>query len=949
MDDKKLDFLFRPGVDEAVLADRDAWDDILRPRVTDPAEGRGTLVATLDKVIAAQIFDDRPPEVWATAERLLASGFDRDRVMSQLVMALLVEMQEVLLAERDFDEAAYVADLAKLPLLDPAELLSVALEVVAAQPGIAADDVIAEVGTRSGFTADDRAAVALAERVADELLTTGRWAMLAPDRVVDPFALANGIVLTHRLSDSERRAGILAVCGDLAGFAHLDGPLRLAEATIDCYRGGWSHRSWRGPLGWLEAYPADAMLAVRVTDDEIDVEVVQPDDEPAVDPAFAADLQAAYDREVEEPDLPVDISDLVWALLIDDPQRFATPHRPLTEVCRELGLEIREGHVAHDPDLWDSRDQLHRLHQAMDLLDDQDEVLAVVDAIDVLDGRTTDPAEIEAAIGGLDLDVISPVATIVLGGEDDDDGAFGEPVGEVLERLLTRRWRPPVTARLRWFAALAAERRRDPHAAIAHLEHAVRADDRFLPAIDRLAWCRSDQGDAGAAARLWRRVEAHVTFNPDLAIIEELLAAPSGGVQLGRNERCWCGSGRKFKACHLGRAERPALPDRVAWLMRKAVAYTERRGGEVVEDIIELAELRAGSDDPDAVERALRDPTVIDVALVELGWFERFLAERGPLLPDDEALLAQAWTLVERTVYEVTEVEAGAGLRVRDLRTGDDVDVRERTFSRAARVGMLLCGRAVPDGVSHQFVGGLFSVPPGTERDLIDILDDEDGYELMSFLGGWARPPRLATREGEVSVDCRAVLEIEDPAAARAVLDRHYEAEDDGTDAARWVELFDLYGDGEERVLRATLVLENERLEVTTMSEERLDRVLGLLAAELPSAKVVSDARRPLDAETMRETPAGSVAPFDDEDSPALRAALEEIRDRFERRWCDEPVPALGGLTPRAAAADVTRREEVVRLLASFPEPGPDDDIMAGGRGGAMMRPARLRELLGLD
>jgi hypothetical protein len=84
-----------------------------------------------------------------------------------------------------------------------------------------------------------------------------------------------------------------------------------------------------------------------------------------------------------------------------------------------------------------------------------------------------------------------------------------------------------------------------------------------------------------------------------------------------------------------------------------------------------------------------------------------------------------------------------------------------------------------------------------------------------------------------------------------------------------------------------------------------------------------------------------------DPPSPELRAALEAIRDRFERSWCDEPVPALGGLTPRAAVADPVTRAEVVRLLATFPD--VDDELVVDGRLGAAMRPARLRELLGLD
>jgi uncharacterized protein YchJ len=39
---------------------------------------------------------------------------------------------------------------------------------------------------------------------------------------------------------------------------------------------------------------------------------------------------------------------------------------------------------------------------------------------------------------------------------------------------------------------------------------------------------------------------------------KRLLMGPQEDVvpELGRNERCWCGSGRKYKACHLATDER---------------------------------------------------------------------------------------------------------------------------------------------------------------------------------------------------------------------------------------------------------------------------------------------------------------------------------------------------------------------------------------------------------
>jgi hypothetical protein len=64
-----------------------------------------------------------------------------------------------------------------------------------------------------------------------------------------------------------------------------------------------------------------------------------------------------------------------------------------------------------------------------------------------------------------------------------------------------------------------------------------------------------------------------------------------------------------------------------------------------------------------------------------------------------------------------------------------------------------------------------------------------------------------------------------------------------------------------------------------------------------------------------------------------------------EECWVDEPVPALGGLSPRQAVADRARRPALEALLDDFDwmdAPAGPGDI---GRG---MDSARLRKLLGL-
>jgi hypothetical protein len=203
----------------------------------------------------------------------------------------------------------------------------------------------------------------------------------------------------------------------------------------------------------------------------------------------------------------------------------------------------------------------------------------------------------------------------------------------------------------------------------------------------------------------------------------------------------------------------------------------------------------------------------------------------------------------------------------------------------------------------------------------------------------------LRTREGEASVQCELLVDVGDNDAARAFLDAAYDT-DHSPDGDAWVELFPI---DDEKILRARLTLDGGRLPVGTTSEERADRVLLAVLAAFPDATVLEDRHTPIDVTAMTRRHAldaesstvtePEIAPAFD--TPEALAFLDELRDRFERRWCDESVPALSGLTPRQAAHDPTRREELVRLIASFEDHAVPD-------GAIMMRPGRLRELLEL-
>jgi hypothetical protein len=278
-------------------------------------------------------------------------------------------------------------------------------------------------------------------------------------------------------------------------------------------------------------------------------------------------------------------------------------------------------------------------------------------------------------------------------------------------------------------SALVAERDGEVTRADEQYKMAVEADTEWGPVLDRAGWYASDRGDARSALNLWRMLE-----EPD----EDEVGAVEAAAALtppkrGRNDPCWCGSDRKQKTCHGDTPEPIPLPDRAQWLMAKAVGYVWRHGGEADTDALELAIARAPRlGEPGSVTSMFRDPVVLDVALVELGWFDRFLEDRGPLLPEDERELAATWSEIVRSVYEVEDVRSDVVV-IRELFDDNRLEVRADRPDVELGVGALVCGRAVPDGVGHQFVGVVIPVAPDDVDEVLAICENNDAFSLCEY------------------------------------------------------------------------------------------------------------------------------------------------------------------------------------------------------------------------
>lgn len=397
------------------------------------------------------------------------------------------------------------------------------------------------------------------------------------------------------------------------------------------------------------------------------------------------------------------------------------------------------------------------------------------------------------------------------------------------------------------------------------------------------------------------------------------------------------------------------------------------------------------------------DPLIPDSVLVEGGRMAEWVTERGALLPSDEAMLASQWSLIERSVFEVTEVRHDEGMTIRDVRTGDILDVDERRGTHGMKVGTYILARPLPVGDDTlQFFGGLVIIPDPALHSFIDLLDSRPSpVQLLSLVARTEAPPELRNTSLEELVFTEMTWQVADESAAHEVLDEIFEP----VDGSKWSWLAepdamttststgaptgsvaDEHGADQTvadhrgahqsggqpphldqgRTVLGEISLDSDRLTISVNSIERAERVNAIITDALPDAVLVEELRSSMDDlrddQDYEEYIFADATDMDDgtdidgvtpgsglidpsQLSPEMKAALRQHMDLQEERWVDESIPALGGATPRQALDDPTRRDDLMRLLDRMES--MEAHLPVDGAG-LEMRTSRLRELLGL-
>ena len=771
-------------------------------------------------------------------------------------------------------------------------------------------------------------------------LNEERW-LFGPAAIKD-IAFTTTVTVPHALSlrpDLEHLGEVLI---DIAPFTPNGEP-------IDVDEGPDGEDVLCGPDGWLAGLEGRD-VAVQLADDVVHVTLAQPAPVPA---GLAAAAASVYQTHAEVHDLPATLDgstislrylpteQLWWELL--------AAHRDLAVACSPLprvdvllaaaGL-ARQGLAVvpadQDPGLlrrWYLRNRLRDFEHleegqvdwaemvigalsrfaagdpsVLGELHDEQEVAALL-----LATALCDPAVAEAAWAYHRRESLEPAAV----------AGFAQ--------LLVERVEGPAAVGARWLGAKAFDHLGQPLDAERHLEAAVReGGDRFPLAARALAAFVADRGDALRAARLL----ADSGIDEDDPLLEEIapfaMHRPRGTT--ARNAPCPCGSGRKYKHCHLGADEQHTLQDRASWLYTKARRYVRNnRFDDILSDV--ALTINAASGRGEEFRRMIaKSELAADLALCEGGVLQPFITERRLLLPHDEAALADIWTLVERSVFEVETVGEDS-LHLRDIRRGEHITITNTQPDNRTRPGTYLLGRPLPVVDSYRAFSGFIPIPAMFLNDALAATDRADLDEVAKLVGRCLALPVILNTDGHQMVHRQLTYRVINPAAALAAFDEcpTLQARHDGHRV--WHLVRDTANQQDAIIAVLGLGTDDDELTVSVNSAERAREARALLSQLLPDAELIADREPPPSAPSEHTADSPPLL-----ENPAVLQALDEFIRQHEQRWLDDAIPALGGRTPRQAAQDPVERITLQRLLRTFPETGEP----------GTMSPTRLRAALDL-
>lgn len=426
---------------------------------------------------------------------------------------------------------------------------------------------------------------------------------------------------------------------------------------------------------------------------------------------------------------------------------------------------------------------------------------------------------------------------------------------------------------------------------------------------------------------------------------------PHSRPRVGRNDLCPCGSGRKYKKCHLAADEAERAQER-------QTAGEHDLDGELVRELSAYAMARFSSEwrqftadffDPEETLQLAVPWSVYHYRVQGRSVLEWYLAEHGRYLSRAERSWLAAQQAAWLSVWEVIGVEPGKSLTLRDLLSNEERRVREVSGSRTAVVRDALLARVVDhEGVSLLCGSHPRPLPPVDAAEVVrrargrlrrkrvvpverlrdeavgrylierweDAVDELDlRAEMPLQLHNTDGDPFLFTTD-HFALDPAARAEVEARLAGMEGVEAEEGEGDDGREQGsvyRFLSAGNRMHASWENTLVGRACLAGAALRLETNSRERADALRARVEAAC-GGLLRHRAREHADPLSPPvQAAARKVSP--EPPPPEAEQLMLDFKRRHYAEWLDTALPALEGLSPREAVRTARGRDAVDVLL----------------------------------
>ena len=315
------------------------------------------------------------------------------------------------------------------------------------------------------------------------------------------------------------------------------------------------------------------------------------------------------------------------------------------------------------------------------------------------------------------------------------------------------------------------------------LASALKLRSNYPAAYDEQIWinaCRLDQPRLEDAFDNWiqsnglaKKIQQR-DFQADPQTILRMAVQYAPKVQVrntmsvGRNDDCPCGSGKKFKKCHLGQTlpthqndmgaeqvipsssgamnpQGPDLRQLVTRVQALQLLHLDRTHQGLVNMVVRsITGQNLDNPAPGTFSDTLNGvmTVALDTATCSESSTERFLqaaqqAGAAGHWPSELFELVRSWTNTRMSVFEVTDRAIGVQLTIRDLRSGERFIVAAPETSRNFPIDSLLLSRVIFNSRAFQFAFGALPVPDRDRDATLAMIDAADGELAPTDVGHW--------------------------------------------------------------------------------------------------------------------------------------------------------------------------------------------------------------------